>query len=70
MNMNLASKMLLENQLKTNLAYWMLAHGTILSDWSRSNEYVKMRFLKIVWKGCPWKITQVDDMTYLIEKCP
>ena len=54
--MNLASKMLLENQLKTNLTYWMLGHGTIL------------RFLKIVWKDCLWKIMQVDGMTCLIEK--
>lgn len=66
--MNLASKMLLENQLKTNLTYWMLSHGTILSDRSSSNGYVKVRFLKIVWKDCFWKIMQVDGMTCLIEK--
>lgn len=68
MNMNLASKMLLENQLKTNLTYWILSHGTILSDRSYSNGYVKMRFLKIVWKDCLWKILQVDGMTCQIEK--
>ena len=38
--MNYADKMERENCLKTNLADWMLRHGEILSDRSRSNEYV------------------------------
>lgn len=36
--MNYADKMEQENRLKTNLAEWMLRHGEVLSDRSRSNE--------------------------------
>ena len=62
--MNYAEKMERENRLKTNLAGWMLRHGKILSDRSRSNEYVGVRMAEVLWRGIKW----VDGMVCRIEK--
>lgn len=66
--MNYAEKMERENRLKTNLAGWMLRHGEILSDRSRSNEYVGVRMAEVLWRGIKWEITEVDGMVCRIEK--
>ena len=54
MQMNYAEKMERENRLKTNLAGWMLRHGEILSDRSRSNEYGGVRMAEVLWRGIKW----------------
>lgn len=67
--MNYAEKMERQNRLKTNLADWMLRYGEILSDRSRSNEYVGVRIAEVLWRGTKWRITEVDGMVCRIEKC-
>ena len=67
--MNCAEKMEREEHLKTNLAEWMLRHGEVLSDRSRSNEYVGVRMAEVLWRGMKWEITEVDGMACRIEKC-
>ena len=67
--MNYAEKMERENRLKTNLAEWMLRHGEVLSDQSRSNEYVGIRMAEVQWRGIKWQITEVDGMVFRIERC-
>lgn len=67
--MDYAKKMERENRLKTNLAGWMLRHGEVLSDRSRSNEYVGVRMAEVLWRGFKWEITEVDGMACRIEKC-
>ena len=67
--MNYAEKMERENHLKTYLADWMLRHGEVLSDRSRSNEYVGMRMAEVLWRGIKWEITEVDCMVCRIKKC-
>lgn len=66
--MNLAEKMERENRLKTNLSRWMEQHGTILYDRSRSNEYVGVRILEVLWRNEKWRITEVDGMVCRIER--
>lgn len=41
-------------------------HGEVLSDRSRSNEYVGVR---VLWRGMKWEITEVDGVVCRIEKC-
>ena len=67
--MNYTEKMEREEHLKTNLAEWMLRHGEVLSDRSRSNEYVGVRMAEVFWRGMKWEITEVDGMACRIEKC-
>ena len=67
--MNYAEKMERENRLKTNLAGWMLRHGEVLSERSRSNEYVGIWMAEVLWRGNEWRITAVDGMACRIEKC-
>lgn len=66
--MNIVDKMNAEDRLKSNLARWMMKHGTVLSDRSRSNEYVGVRIVEVFWRGRNWVITEVDGMTCRIEK--
>ena len=66
--MNYAEKMERENRLKTNLAEWMLRHGEVLSERSRSNEYVGLWMAEVLWRGNEWRITAVDSMVCRIEK--
>ncbi len=67
--MNYADRMERENRLKTNLAVWMFRHGEVLSDRSRSNEYVGVRIAEVLWRGKKWRITEVDGMACRIEEC-
>ena len=66
--MNHAHKMIIEEQLRTNLTNWMLNHGSILIDRKRSNQYVNIRIIKIAWMSYHWTIIQVNDVTCKIEK--
>ncbi len=66
--MNIADKMERENRLKTNLSRWMEQHGTVLDDRSRSNEYVGLRMVEILWRNKTWRITEVDGTTCRIER--
>ena len=66
--MNCAEKMEREEHLKTNLAEWMLRHGEVLSERSRSNGYVGLWMAEVLWRGMKWEITEVDGMVCLIEK--
>lgn len=66
--MNIADKMERENRLKTNLFRWMEQHGTVLHDRSRSNAYVGVRILEVLWRNEKWRITEVDGMTCRIER--
>lgn len=66
--MNIADKMERDSRLKGNLAEWMMAHGTVKSDRSRSNEYVGVRIAEVCWRGQDYRITWVDGMACSIEK--
>lgn len=66
--MNYAEKMLMESNLMGNLADWMEAHGTVLSDRSRSNAYVGLRIREIAWRGNTYEVVDVDGMTCRIER--
>ena len=66
--MNYAEKMEREEHLKTNLAEWMLRHGEVLSERSRSNGYVGLWMAEVLWWGSGWRITAVDGMVCRIEK--
>lgn len=59
----------MNERLLENLADWMEAHGTILSDRQQSNAYVGIRIVKVSWHGGTYRIIQVDGMTCRIEKC-
>ncbi len=65
--MNYAEKMEREERLKTNLEEWMLRHGEVLSERSRSNEYVGLWMAEVLWRGNEWRITAVDGMVCRIE---
>ena len=65
--MNIADKMERESRLRGNLAEWMMAHGTVKSDRSRSNEYVGVRIMEVCWHGQDYCITWVDGMACRIE---
>lgn len=66
--MNIADKMEREAVLKSNLAEWMMQHGTIIFDQSRSNEYVGVRIVELLWKNKKWRVIEVDGMTCRIER--
>lgn len=66
--MNIADKMEREAVLKSNLAEWMMQHGTIIFDQSRSNEYVGVRIVELLWKNKKWRFIEVDGMTCRIER--
>lgn len=66
--MNIADKMEREAVLKCNLAEWMMQHGTIIFDQSRSNEYVGVRIVELFWKNKKWRVIEVDGMTCRIER--
>ncbi len=58
----------MKDRLLENLTDWMLAHGTVLSDRERSNEYTGVRIAQVAWRGKRYTIIQVDGMTCRIEK--
>ena len=66
--MNIADKMERESRLMTNLADWMQAHGETLSDRQRSNAYTGVRIREVRWRGCTFRIVDVDGMTCQIER--
>ena len=66
--MNYADKMEREARLMSNLADWMEAHGTVLSDRQRSNAYTGVRIREIEWRGRTYRIVDVDGMTCQIER--
>jgi hypothetical protein len=66
--MNIADKMERESKLMTNLASWMQEYGEILSDRQRSNAYTGVRIREIRWRGCTFRIVDVDGMTCQIER--
>ena len=45
--MNLVEKMERENRLKTNLAEWMILHGTVISDSSKTNAYATIEIIEV-----------------------
>ena len=61
--MNYADKMEMEARLMGNLADWMEAHGTVLTDREQSNAYCGVRIREIAWRGNTYCITEVDGMT-------
>lgn len=65
---NIAEKMERKSRLQSNLSRWMIQHGTVLSDRSRSNEYVGVRIMEVRWRNENWRITEVDGMTCRIER--
>lgn len=67
--MDYADRMERQERLKTNLAEWMLRHGEVLSDRSRSNEYAGVRIAEVLWRGIRWEITEVDGMVCRIDRC-
>ena len=66
--MNYVDKMERETRLKSNIADWMEAHGTVLSDRQRSNAYTGVRIREIAWRGNTYRIVDVDGMTCQIER--
>ena len=66
--MNYVDKMEREARLKNNIADWMEAHGTVLSDRQRSNAYTGVRIREITWRGNTYRIVDVDGMTCQIER--
>ena len=66
--MNYVDKMEREAMLKSNIADWMEAHGTVLSDRQRSNAYTGVRIREITWRGNTYRIVDVDGMTCQIER--
>ena len=66
--MNYMDKMEREARLKSNIADWMEAHGTVLSDRQRSNAYTGVRIREITWRGNTYRIVDVDGMTCQIER--
>ena len=66
--MNYVDKMEREARLKSNIADWMEAHGTVLSDRQRSNAYTGVRIREITWRGNTYRIVDVDGMTCQIER--
>ena len=65
--MNLVEKMERENRLKTNLAEWMILHGTVISDSSKTNAYATVEIIEVEWQGSMWTIYNVDGATCRIE---
>lgn len=61
--MNLVEKMERENRLKTNLAEWMILHGTVISDSSKTNAYATIEIIEVEWQGIMWTIYNVDGTT-------
>lgn len=56
-----------EFRLKGNLAAWMEAHGIVISEENKSNEYVGVRILNLIWRGNRYEIVQVDGATTNID---
>ena len=65
---NAAEKMKAEFRLMTNITCWMLEHGKVLRDVSKTNPYVSMRNLRIAWRGYEYSIMIVDGEACKIEK--
>ena len=61
--MNLVEKMERENRLKTNLAEWMILHGTVISDSSKTNAYATIEIIEVEWQRIMWTIYNVDGAT-------
>lgn len=66
--MNLVEKMERENRLKTNLAEWMILHGTVISDRSKTNAYATIEIIEVEWRGIMWTIYNVDGAACRIER--
>lgn len=66
--MNLVEKMERENRLKTNLAEWMILHGTVISDSSKTNAYATIEIIEVEWQGIMWTIYNVDGAACRIER--
>ena len=56
------------SNLLEGLAYWLTAHGTILSDENHSNEYVGVRTVTVRWQNQNYNIIRVDGMICKIEQ--
>ena len=61
--MNLVEKMERENRLKTNLAEWMILHGTVISDSSKTNAYATIESIEGEWQGIMGTIYNVYGAT-------
>lgn len=48
--MNIVEKMELENNLKTNLANWIICHGEVLEYRVGHNQYVELTWAQVIWK--------------------
>ena len=66
--MNAADAMYREMKLMTNIADWMVSHGEVMSDRSRSNFYVFVRIRRIRWQGRVYDVIDVDNLTCRIER--
>ncbi len=64
--MNYADKMEMEEGLKTNLAHWMMQHGMVISDRSRSNAYACARIVEVIWRDMNWRINEIDGMGFTV----
>lgn len=54
--------------MKTSLAEWMIGHGNILHDRTRSNAYTCVRIVEVLWQIQKWRIFEVDSMVCRIER--
>ena len=62
-----ASRMKAQN-LKENLAKWMISHGLINKHIVRSNAYTGVEIYELTWRRIEFRIVIVDGMTCVIEK--
>ena len=66
--MNWNERQMMLDELRENIAEFMLKHGKIKRDEVNSNEYCCARQVELTWRGIDFTITQVDGMTCLIER--
>lgn len=66
--MNVADRMLREMKLMTSITDWMVSHGEVLSDLSRSNPYTFVRIRRIRWRDRIYETIDVDNLTCRIER--
>ncbi len=66
MNWNEKGKMM--DRLLKNLAKHMISHGIIESDRHQSNYYCCIRIVRLIWRGQPFTIIEVDGRICRIER--
>lgn len=66
--MNIAEKMKLEDNLRENLAKWMLQHGDVLEDEAWRDQYAEFIRTQVIWRKQTYNIIVVDGLVCRIEK--